>query len=64
MNILQGVKSNNPRQTINSGKFIIKSKPSIKDSKNHQIQNESPYASNQDVNQLITYIVNKSKKLS
>jgi hypothetical protein len=64
MNILEGVKSSNPRPTITSGKFIIKSKPSVKENRSHEFENESPYASNQDVHQLITYIIGKSRKLS
>jgi hypothetical protein len=37
MNILEGIKSSNPRPNVTSGKFIIKSKPSIKDNKSHEL---------------------------
>lgn len=80
MNILQGIKptqvqSPSPLQTQKqpSTKFIIKSKPSIKQNKQGQFQNDHPiqqssstslYATNQDIHQFITYMINKSKRLT
>lgn len=77
MNILEGIKpSSQPTtpsplqpQKQTSTKFIIKSKPSMKQNKqvcidNDPVEASSNYASNQDIHQLITYIVNKSKRLS
>lgn len=62
MNILEGVKPSNPK-ACSSAKFIIKSKPSAKDTRPDP-DAETVYSSNQDVHQLITYMANKSRRLA
>lgn len=67
MNILEGIKATNPKQSTQSNqtqtKFIIKSKPSLHGNReNEASQGELLVATKQDVHQLITYLITKSKK--
>lgn len=63
MNILEGVKpSGNPK--TNNTKFIIKSKPSAKENKTLEPDNEVIYATNGDAHQFLTYLVSKSRRLA
>ena len=59
MSILEGVR---PSKTMNGTKFIIKSKPSLKEKPNVEPEQEVLSATDHDVQLFLSYMISKSKR--